>query len=262
MQVAPHYDVLRYIAALIPFLVAALLIRVVRVRLNRLAERNIISEQLVARAVSLVSLLSLVIASLVTLYMLTGVHEALYAALLAALVAAIPAAPILANAYSYYIILSERVLAPGEQVIIGDSVRATVYSISLFTTTLKTMTGETLVIPNRKLLEEVVRKEPMDRSVVELEVRVHGVRGSTVDETRERLEDIAARLRRVLSEFKGGIKGLEVQATLKSVEGDTATYIVTFYMLTTGVRMLTSLVSRLMAALSEYNPDVRIRRLG
>ncbi len=259
---APHYALLRYLAALLPFIAVGILVRVVRSRLRRLAERNIISEQLIARAISLLSLLSLIVAALVSLYIITGVHEALYAAILAALVVTVPAIPLLTNAYSYYVILAERVVAPGEQVLIGDSVKATVYSISLFTTILRTSRGETIIMPNKRLLEEIVRKEPMDRSVIELEITVHGIRGNHVEETREKLEDVAARLRRTLSEFKGRIKGLEVQATLKSVEGDSATYLVTLYMLTTGVRMLTGLVTRLMAALAEYNPDVRIKRLG
>ncbi|AEM39795.1 MscS Mechanosensitive ion channel [Pyrolobus fumarii 1A] len=256
-----HTDVLRVFIALIPFAIAALILHFMKSRLGRLVERNILSRTLLSRLHSLAALVAYCIAALIALYTLTGAHEALYAAIALGLASIAPAIPILTNIYAYYVIMTEHIVAPGEMIILENGVRGTVHSVSLFSTILRTGRGEYITIPNKLLLEHIVRKEPMDRSVVELEVKLHGIRGRDASDTTERLEAVSNTLRRTLSEYRAAIRGLEASVALEALEGDTAVYRVTVYMVAASAKMLAGLVSRIITSLADYNPDVRIRSL-
>ncbi len=254
-----HTDIIPMVIAVVPFVAAAALLQSIRRRLDRLAERNIISKPMAERILGFLSIVSYGIAALLAAYILTGLHEALYAAIIVGALAALPAIPILNNMYAYYVIATERIVSPGDYVTISGF-SGTVHSVSLFTTTLRTKRGEQITIPNRLFLERIVAKEPMDRTVVELEVTLHGIRGRDAKTTMERLEDAAARLRKLLAEYKGSIKSLESRVTLESLEGDRAVFKLSFYMVAAGGKMMTGLVSAILSALAEYNPDIRIKR--
>ncbi len=254
-----HTDIIPVILAVIPFAVAALFVQSLRRRMERLAERNIVSKPMAERVVSFAALIAYTVAALTAAFILTGLHEALYAAIIASALAALPAIQLLYNMYAYYIISTERIVAPGERINIAGYT-GTVYSVSLFTTTLRTKTGEQVILPNKLLLENIIAKEPMDRTVVELEVVLHGIRSRDPQQTMKNLEEVATRLRKILAEYKGAIKSLETRVTLESLEGDKAVFKLSFYVVAAGSKMLSGLVSAILSSLAEYSPDIRIKR--
>ena len=250
-----NLDVLPYLLALIPFAVAAAVLKMLKSRVFEPvgAARGAGGPSL-QRLYGIVSVAAYTSAAFVALYMVTGVHEALYAALLAGIIAAAPLVPFLTDAYAYIVLVRSGVVAPGERIEV-DGVKGTVHSMGLFATVVRTEHGEYVTIPNRILAERIVTKRPMDRSVVDLVIRLRGVRGAGGV---TRLEEAVARLRRLFAEFKAGIRGLESTLLLESVEGDSAVLRARVYLVNVSATVLSSLVSRIITSLAEYQPDVRV----
>ncbi len=250
-----NLDVLPYLLALIPFAVAAIALKLLRSKVfEPLGTARGASGPSLQRLYGIISISAYTTAAFVALYMLTGVHEALYAALITGVLTTAPVIPFLTDAYAYIVLVRSGVVAPGERIEV-DGVRGTVHSVGLFATTIRTEHGEYVTIPNRLLAERIVAKKPMDRSLVDIVVRLRGVRGAGGV---TRLEEAVTRLRRLFAEFKAGIRGLEATLMLESVEGDTATLRARVYLVSISATVLSSLVSRIITSLAEYQPDVRI----
>ncbi len=246
-----NLDVLPYLVALIPFAVAAIILRILRSHVFETPVRGASAPALM-KLYSYISIAAYSLAAMIAIYMVTGAPEALYAAIAAGLVLAAPIVPLLLNAYSYIVLMRSGVVAPGERIEV-DGVKGSVHSVGLFATTIRTEAGDIIVIPNRILAERIVAKKPVDRRRLDVYVRLHGVQRRP-----GALDELIMRVRKTLSEFKAGIRGLETVTMVTGFEGDTVTLLIRVYTVSISAVTVSALISRIISALDAYKPDVRI----
>ena len=246
-----NLDVLPYLAALIPFAIAAVILRILRSHVFETPVRGASAPALM-KLYSYISIAAYSLAAMIAVYMLTGAPEALYAAIAAGLILAAPVVPLLLNAYSYVVLTRSGVIAPGERIEI-NGIKGSVHSVGLFATIIRTETGDIIVVPNKILTERIIAKKPVDRRRLEVYVRLHGVarRPGALDE-------LIMRVRKTLSEFKAGIRGLETTIMIVGFEDDTVTLLIRVYTVSVSAVTVSALISRIISALDEYKPDVRI----
>ncbi len=246
-----NLDVLPYLEALIPFVIAAIILRVLKAQVFEVPVGGAGAPTLM-RLYSYISIAGYTLAAFVAIYMVTGAPEALYAAIAAGIVVAAPLVPLMQNAYAYIVLLRSGVVAPGERIEV-DGVKGSVHSVGLYATTVRTETGEVIVIPNRVLAERIVSKKPVDRRRLDVYVTLHGVPRSPGT-----LDEIIMRVRKMLSEFKAGIRGLEATMMVLGFEGDRLTLLIRIYLVNISAVTVSALISRIITTLNAYKPDVRV----
>ena len=246
-----NLDILPYLEALIPFAIAAITLKLLKAQVFETSIKGATAPSML-KLYNYISILAYTLASLIALYMVTGVHEALYAAIAIGLVAAAPLAHLLLNAYYYVVLLRTGVIAPGERIEV-DGVKGSVHSIGLYATIVRTEGGELVAIPNHLLAEKIISKKPIDRRRIDVHVRLHNI-----PRTPTAIDEALMKLRKTISEFKAGIRGLETTILITGFEGDTLTALIRVYTVGVSAATISTLISRIITSLSAYKPDVRI----
>jgi small-conductance mechanosensitive channel len=195
--------------------------------LRRLSSARAVEPGVVERLYRFTSLAAWTLTVAIILYIFTGATAAWAAALLIVVVILFANLEPLISFFSYYVLLAERLVRPGDYIQVTGYGEGVVREIRYLYTVLEDRTGVRL-IPNRELVRRGFRV--VDEVVpARLRVRVHGVKSTEeVEEVRRRIESVAELRGSEVAAIRHPIHGGpgSARAYLVSVGSDYAEYIV------------------------------------
>ncbi len=158
--------------------------------LRRLASARAIEPGVVERLYRFTALAAWTLTLSIVLYIFTGATAAWAAALLIVVVIVFANIENIVSFFSYYVLLAERLIRPGDYVQVPGYGEGVVREIRFLYTVIEDQTGVRLV-PNKELVRKGFRV--VDEVVpARLRVTVKGVRGADeVEEVRRRIESVA-----------------------------------------------------------------------
>lgn len=196
-----------------------LMIKTVHYINRRMAERNILTQSIADRINKIISLILYSFAILMIVYFYVRVAEILYVFVLVAIIAAIYAWDAMANLLSYYAITFSRTLNLGDTIVFEGHI-GKIREINKLSTVIKTLDGDTLVVPNRLLLSRVYAKRS-DTSSASIVLRLKNL------DDLEKLDEFEKKIREIiLVKFKHGIRTMEPGIHLSSIKDGVAEYVI------------------------------------
>ncbi len=194
-QFLAHPLMIQIIYAALAFIVGVAVLKTVNNMLKRMVQRNMISQSAYVKihnvlTVVVYTLILLIIISLFTanIFLLLGTIGFI-------LIIALSARNVFTNIISYYAILLGRILVIGDMVSIGK-VTGKVKNIGVLYTEIKTKDGSIVRIPNYLVLRRAL-KIYSELYTVRIKVRV---------EAPYNLDDIADKIHRAITSYKGVVK--------------------------------------------------------
>lgn len=259
-----HPELARLLYSGVIVLVSYLGLRLYRGILRRLSGARAVEPGVVERLYRFTSLAVWTIVLSIVVYVLTGATAAWASAILIVFVILLANIDNLVNFFSYYVLLAERLVRPGDYVEVPGYGGGLVREIRYLHTVVEQATGVRL-IPNRELLRRGFRvvDEVVPARII---VRVSGI-GSPdeVERVRRRIESVAelrgGEVAAITHPLHGGPG--TARAFVSSVASDHAEYIVEIPVPrpSAGPRRLGVLVYPIAAALQEmgYSYEIRIQ---
>ncbi len=240
-------------------IITIIILRIVKYVLAKLAASRVIPETLVEQIYKPLSSLAYIILAFIILYMAFKLPEIIYLIIVFVAVMLLASLYTLMDIISYYVILWENKLRPGDTIELPSlGARGVVEALTFTSVIIRRRDGTRIHIPNRILLSSPLRiLTPIENRVL-LEIEVSLPKGAKP--ARERLEDIEAKLRELLVEERLASRPQNVVIQLREMEPTRAVLLLEAPLpgMEPRSRQLNLLFERIAEELEVYSPRITL----
>ncbi len=250
------------IPAVLLIIVTAIILRLTKYILAKLAASRLIPESLVEQIYRPLSSIAYLILSFIILYLAIKQAVIIYLIVIFIVIMLIASLPTLMDTVAYYVILWENKIRPGDFIELENyKIRGQVEALTFTSTLIRRRDGTLVYIPNRTLLASPMRiLSPIENRVkIQIEVSLP----KAVKSARERLEEIENKIRELLLRERLAPRPQGVPVTVKRFEPSRA--ILQVEVPLTGIeprsRQINLLFERIAEELEIYDPKITLLTL-